>query len=237
MKFMIEARSAFDFDIPAQDFGYTAIEAALFHNWRCGAKVDSVLLCRESSISAEMLQKDIVPVGSVEFCMRWFAAMGVIPHPLNIPVSIQHLVRRKIITTTTLENTGTLYYGKDMDVIKASRNGVYREYHGKTPMIFSELVPAQSEWRLFVLNRMIVGIKNYAGDPLVVPDFQYCQTVADQYGKENPAFTLDVMIREDGQTDILELHDFFACGLYGFEDLPAIRQMLIRSCRHVLNKS
>lgn len=72
---------------------------------------------------------------------------------------------------------------------------------------------------------------------MVVPDFQYCQTVADQYGKENPAFTLDVMIREDGQTDILELHDFFACGLYGFEDLPAIRQMLIRSCRHVLNKT
>lgn len=112
MKFMIEARSAFDFDIPAQDFGYTAIEAALFHNWRCGAKVDSVLLCRESSISAEMLQKDIVPVGSVEFCTRWFAAMGVIPHPLNIPVSIQHLVKRKIIRQQPWKTSGRHIMGK-----------------------------------------------------------------------------------------------------------------------------
>lgn len=237
MQFMIEARDAFGFDIPAQDFGYTAIEAASFHNWRCGAKIDSVLLCREPSISAEIRQKDIVPVGSVEFCTRWFAAMGVTPHPLNIPLSIQHLAKRKIVTTTTLEDDGTLYYGKDTDTIKASRNGVYREYHGETPMIFSELVPVQSEWRLFVLSRMIVGIRNYAGDPLIVPDFQYCQMIADQFGKENPAFTLDVMIRENGQTDILELHDFFACGLYGFEDLPSIRQMLIRSCRHILTKT
>ena len=50
------------------------------------------------------------------------------------------------------------------------------------------------------------------------------------------AYTLDVAVKEDGDTDILELHDFFACGLYGFSDPTALRKMSILTQRKLLGR-
>lgn len=50
------------------------------------------------------------------------------------------------------------------------------------------------------------------------------------------AYTLDVAVKEDGDADILELHDFFACGLYGFADPTALRKMTLLTQQKFLSK-
>jgi len=86
-----------------------------------------------------------------------------------------------------------------------------------------------SEWRVFVYNKEIVGICNYCGDEWIVPDRAYVENIVREYDKRSYAF--DVMVykefshyttngysHHDTITDIVELHDFFSCGLYGMSD-------------------
>ena len=235
MKFLIESKYSFGRQVPAQDFGYTYLEVADYHNWRDPNSMDEAIFCLDTKFSAECLQADCVPVGSIQFCKAWYVQIGVkkMP-PLNIPKSLWPLVKREIFISKHIVPNGKRYFGKDPDIIKAPWNGIYSKYQGK-PMFFTEWRPdIVSEWRLFVLRGEIVGAKCYLGDPWIHPDKAYCKKAAHKYGEENSSFTLDVMVQEKGETDILELHDFVACGLYGFGDVVALRQMSVLTQRKLL---
>ena len=126
-----------------------------------------------------------------------------------------------------------------MTVIKSEKNGWYTDYHGSEPMLFAnEVKNICSEWRLFVCDGEILGLKCYAGQAFVPPDKKYCETVVNAVDKNGGfrAYTLDDLVLDNGDTDILELHDFFACGLYGFSDPAAIRKMAILTQRRLLGR-
>ena len=40
----------------------------------------------------------------------------------------------------------------------------------------------------------------------------------DSYKSQPVAFTLDVAVDGDDNTVVIEVHDFFSCGLYGFSE-------------------
>jgi hypothetical protein len=55
------------------------------------------------------------------------------------------------------------------------------------------------------------------------------------YSKEAPvAYTLDVGVNKK-HTFIIEAHDFFSCGLYGFADLKLLPLMFYRWFRDYIN--
>ena len=70
----------------------------------------------------------------------------------------------------------------------------------------------------------------------VKPDMGYCREIVDAVQEQRilRAYTLDLMVQQSGNTDILELHDFFACGLYGFSDPTTLRQMALLAQRRLL---
>lgn len=84
-----------------------------------------------------------------------------------------------------------------------------------------------SEWRAFVFKREIVGLKHYSGRVYSVPNEDMLRHMVETYGDSQPkAYTLDVYVAEIGgfgseKTSVMEVHDFFGCGLYGF-DRPEI---------------
>lgn len=84
-----------------------------------------------------------------------------------------------------------------------------------------------SEWRVFVFNGEVRDIRCYSGDVCTLPDKEYVEKIAKTYSDTSGkhAFTVDVMVTDEGKTDIVELHDFFSCGLYGFEDYSVLPLM------------
>lgn len=50
----------------------------------------------------------------------------------------------------------------------------------------------------------------------------------EEYKEAPIAYTLDVAITDKGDTVVLEVHDFFSCGLYGFNDYRKLPYMLHR---------
>jgi len=102
--------------IPAQSYGYTAIEAANYAKWlhgHFGTEVTyelcgdlpgytDVTLGEQSShevsrFKERHLNASVVPIGSVEFVMSWLKQMGApAPLPLNVPCNLSGFAERRM---------------------------------------------------------------------------------------------------------------------------------------------
>lgn len=238
--------------LPAFDFGDTAIRMVDYHNWLHPEERAYSFELFPSSAELASLMKSYndrnaatVPIGSVEFALAWFKTMGIDNvKPLNIPRELWHFCDREIAVGKLKDFTGT-YMIKDINIIKYEYNqkvDIYPEmlygshYHYSLQIrefFLSEWLPdVVSEWRVFVFDGKICDIRCYSGDFWATPDRQYIESIVKEY--DNPSYTLDVMVTPK-RTEILELHDFFSCGLYGFED-PILPLMWKRAIRNVMER-
>lgn len=111
----------------------------------------------------------------------------------------------------------------------------------------SSVVPdIVSEWRIFVdkkdIRGAVVGCECYSGDPIAFPRADRIRQFIDAYTLSPDIYTLDVMVDKFGNTWVVECHEFFSCGLYGFEYINypnmvsrawfAIRQRIEASMRY-----
>ena len=71
--------------------------------------------------------------------------------------------------------------------------------------------------RCFVYQNKLVGLQNYSGDFTKFPNVDIINKMIDTYKSSPVAYTLDVAI-DKNNTVVIEVHDFFSCGLYGFND-------------------
>lgn len=89
------------------------------------------------------------------------------------------------------------------------------------------------EWRYFVYDQRVVGVKCYLPDDMLSPKVPDKEWVLDKIRRiDLPAYTLDVAMSNNPNVKtpkILEVHDFFSCGLYGFNDYSIIPYMFYRS--------
>ena len=80
-----------------------------------------------------------------------------------------------------------------------------------------------SEWRVFVdkkdIRGAVVGCECYSGDPIAFPKADRIRQFIDAYTLSPDIYTLDVMVDKRGNTWVVECHEFFSCGLYGFEPM------------------
>jgi hypothetical protein len=162
-----------------------------------------------------------IPVGSVEFVSESLALQGYpVPKPRNVPVELFPFAGRNIFNGTEKDLPFGASFAKSNDKIKTDIEdplpaGNYQ---------FSSLVDFISEWRAFVWRGELVGLQNYSGDFTRFPDVDRIHQMIKAF-KGPCAYTLDVGI-VDGVTCVVEVHDFFSCGLYGFADLQLLPLML-----------
>lgn len=236
-----------------QSFGDTAIRAVDFVNWWNGEKTHEVKLHLPQGEKDEWLSEDDwrfdgdwlteahLPIGSVEYVLSWLKLMGAkTPKPLNIPKELWKYVRRDIGIGTVAGPITEGWYAKSLSTFKDPRNGFVtaKDYFGKEE--FQLTFPVEhiaSEWRCFVLDGELLGIRCYSGDEWVLPDYSYIQEIIKNYEKRS--YTLDVMVSTYSkhklrQTDIIEIHDFFSCGLYGFEDYSKLIRMWTVTMKELL---
>lgn len=239
------------------DFAFTLLESVRFRNWFTNNnKKDEIKIkfldyieVQEPSdiypIQFKPMHKDYVPIGSVEFVSEFLGHFhNLTPKPINVPEELFDpcFTQRHIFNGNhlSLENKAGTFFVKSNDKIKGfaelidcNENGMYGTIYSKEIPIgnyqFSEFVRGiESEWRAFVYENKLVGLQNYTGDFTRFPKISAIKSMIYAFKESAPiAYTLDVAVC-DHATLLIEVHDFFSCGLYGFADHKVLPHMFYR---------
>lgn len=239
------------------DFTFTLIESARFYNWlhndsRITLKyLNTIDIVEPGDIYPPFDFKDYhykqkyVPVGSIDFVIEYLNRMyGLNPKPINVPEALFDRAKRRIWNGTEKDLKGKLFV-KSNDYFKGTC-GIFNEKEPINLPIgnyqFSDVISIASEWRVFVYNGKVVGLQNYAGDFDLFPEMWKIKQMVYEYhanGKPPIAYTLDIGINRNYERDtfVIEVHDFFSCGLYGFADHKVLPYMFYKWFWEYINKS
>lgn len=200
----------------------------LFHNWFFPEdKIEFSFKQYENSI---VKNKDIIPVGSIEFVEKYLKkniSPIIIPKELRKPDFLRRKIffnkNKKDLLMLMQENFFNKIFVKSNTRIKSDITGIYSEkdlkYLKDNDLYFvSEYKNILSEYRCFIFQKNIKSIKNYLGDQWLKPDIELIEQMIKEYKNAPPAYTLDVAVTDNGETFLIETHNFISCGLYGFED-------------------
>lgn len=175
-----------------------------------------------------------IPVGSVEFVTDYMKIHGIEYKPINIPKCLQQeefLGRRYMDDYKGFQlefADESKWFIKERDRLKGVTGCLAhmdkRDIQRDTDYIVSDVVDIISEWRVFVHRGKILDMKCYSGDFWGMPSKQNIIKMVEAYEDAPIAYTLDVAIISDNHPDIpikstviIELHNYFSCGLYGFD--------------------
>lgn len=193
------------------DFSFTLLESIDFQNW---IRKDKSF---KASFTDELTKPGYIPIGSVEFVSKYLNDYyGLIPKPKNIPIELigKNWTGRNVINGTEKDIIGEKFV-KSNDKIKSFTEICSIAPQGNYQI--SDLIIIESEWRAFVYEGKLVGLKNYSGEFDIFPNVNKIKAMINAYKAQPIAFTLDVAINNN-DTVIIEIHDFFSCGLYGFTE-------------------
>ncbi len=215
MKFLIQTVN----DEIVHDFTFTLLEALRYHKW-CGRDYHMAMVT-DSGVD----EPGWIPVGSVEFVQGYLKdAYDLTVKPHNVPEELMVIVfsgraMRNTIADKTIDLSNENLFVKSNDKIKCELD-LAQIPPGRYQL--SSLVDFTSEWRAFIWRGELVGLQNYAGDFTQFPDVTKIRLMMGVFAPNAPcAYTLDVGVC-DGVTLVVEVHDFFSCGLYGFADLQLL---------------
>lgn len=197
--------------------------------------------------------KEWCPIGSVEFVCGWlehFLGKDMIPKPINVPKVLQkNCFTHRFISEETIDedfkNRTTSFmvdiFVKDINKIKSENNGLYHNGYQNVPdgvyQISSLISNIKAEFRCFVFENQLLDVRLYSGDYKLMPNFNTIHKMIDVYKIDAPvAYTLDVAINEAEETIVIEVHDFFSCGLYGFMPTKRLPYMFWRWYYYYINK-
>jgi hypothetical protein len=222
------------------DFCFGMLEAVNYQNWYHGNDVHSYIIADEIPKGNEM--KHYIPCGTIEFVYEFLKIHHGIDNvkPVNIPESLMSpdFLKRKVELKDKkdIEFNGKTFFVKSMDKIKGFADFVSKPEHiPEGAYQISEVIKINSEWRAFVYNNELVGLNNYVGDFTKMPDIELIKQMIKEYKDAPPAYTLDVGLNREG-TFLIEVHEFYSCGLYGFNNGQILPQMIIRGFNYLLKK-
>jgi hypothetical protein len=227
------------------DFAFTLLESIRYHKWLQGDDADvqvKYLNCKANDgvWFFRPFHQHYVPVGSVEFVLSWMKRFGIpVPKPINVPEELFGFVNRGIFNGPHYDMDDILdkRFVKSNDHIKGFKEVIDNTYDlPEGNYQFSEVVDIESEWRVFVYQGKLVGLQNYSGDFTMFPDMDIIRHMTYYYKSAPIAYTLDVGVFDE-KTFVIECHDFFSCGLYGFADHKIYPYMLYRWFHEYLNKN
>lgn len=193
------------------DFSFTLLESIDFQNWLRNDKSFEVCFTDEQTMP------NYIPIGSVEFVSKYITDYyGITPKPKNIPLELigKNWTGRTVINGTEKDIIGEKFV-KSNDKIKSFTEICKTAPEGNYQI--SDLIDIESEWRAFVFEGKLVGLQNYSGKFDIFPNVDKIKAMINAYKTQPIAFTLDVAL-SNNDTVIIEVHDFFSCGLYGFSE-------------------
>ena len=221
------------------DFSFTLLESIRFKNWLTNSndiKVKYLDYFETTDpdniypLQWKPMHRHYVPVGSVEFVSEFLSHFyGLTPKPINVPEELFGFVNRGIFNGPHYDMDDILdkRFVKSNDHIKGFKEVIDNTYDlPEGNYQFSELIDIDSEWHCFVYKGKLVGLQNYSGDFTMFPNISHIEMMIKDYKSAPIAYTLDVGVFNYCDTFVIECHDFFSCGLYGFSDHAIYPNML-----------
>lgn len=214
MKFLIQT---FNNSIE-HDFSFHLIEAIKWNNWFRKEETFTY------ELTDEVTKKDCIPVGSVEFVSKYLHDYhNKTIKPINIPQELIDIkYTKRVVFNGTEKDLVTKKFVKSNDKIKHFTEITNHAPNGNYQI--SDLIDIDSEYRCFIYKKKLVGIQNYSGDFTMFPNIQTINDMIKDYKSSPIAYTLDIGINKS-DTFIIEVHDFFSCGLYGFSNYNILPYM------------
>ncbi len=190
-----------------------------------------VIKCELSDIPKYKHFESIIPVGTVEFVHKYLQIHNlIIPSPINIPeqLSSKTFTQRTIFREVNKNNLVLGMFTKSSETIKGF-TGIYTGKEQLSDNIFfqSEIIDIESEYRCFVQKKELKGIQFYLGDFTVFPNVTKILNMISAYTDSPHSYTLDIGVSKELGTFIIEVHNFYSCGLYGFRDYKILPNMFI----------
>lgn len=195
-----------------------------------------VRLFEEQDLPTHALTKETLVHGWVRVVHTALKQVGApVPEPLDYPEELRSFLARPVRRTTLDE--GLRRWAEDWDAfrpqfVKPVEHKLFTghvverfsdlaettSFPGDTPVWMADTVNFVTEYRLFVHEHRIRGIKHYRGDPWRTPDKATAVQMVRDYSPAAPvAYGLDVGITEDGRTCLVEINDCYSLGNYGFD--------------------
>lgn len=215
------------------------------------SSIEITELTTQDPATYDQWRKDrICPIGCLEFVHRFYRAVyGFELAPINIPEQLaipKYLNRPYYITDPGKKKAMPNLFGeaavylKSREKVRHIFNGRYPEFEDvqsvlKTKVLNNGTFQATgelnfvSEWRCFVLESKRKQIRCYSGDEWTLPSKTVLDEMIETYTDCPPAYTLDVGVDHDGKTSVIECHDFYSVGLYGYADYALLPFMYWRS--------
>lgn len=211
------------------DFSFTLLESIAFNNWLRNEKIF------DYEFTDEITKPGCIPIGSVEFVSKYLEDYyDITPKPINIPCELlDEMWTDRVVINGTEKDITNVKFVKSNDKIKS-----FTEICSEAPdgnYQISDIIPIDSEWRAFVYEGRLAGLQNYSGDFEIFPNLYQIKLMIKNYKSQPLAYTLDVGIY-NGKTVIIEVHDFFSCGLYGFADHKILPYMFTKSFNSLIKR-
>lgn len=200
---------------------------------------------------------NIIPVGDLEFISEFMKLAlnknNIKLTPIELPDVLRVYAGRKyeFMLGKELKNSNIdlrNMFVKDADTLKKWNSLLYRGHdiahllEDDTNYVVSEYVNILSEYRVFVNRDEILAVQYYLGDVLEYPDGNTIKYYVNEYKKDSNrplSYTLDIAVADinyDIETIPLEVHNFVACGLYGFYGSDILK-MLVNGYRYYLKEN
>jgi len=161
------------------------------------------------------------------------------PEPIDYPEEILPWLCRKVWRSTLGEvraSTGHVFVKPVRHklftgfVWTASRQDRMRlaPYNNDDEVWVSEVVEFVSEYRCFVHDEALVGVRHYKGDWFTALSYSAVGSAVIKFRSAPRAYSLDFGVTKGGQTILVEANDSFALGSYGLQSVLYARMIEAR---------
>lgn len=211
--------------IPVSDFGYTLMDVLNFHKWYYQDKSNYDYI-----VSPFMTNnRNIIPIGTIEYVLKhvfkYHPNVEVIP--LNKPKELQTVEfcgGHVFNYTNETKQPFPVVFPENKKFFCKSANEFKKFTDVITPVTemeagkyqLTEVLDFKSEYRAFFYKKQILDVRCYSGDFKTTPDFNKIYSMLKAWNNKPIAGTIDVGVTVENKTVLIECHNFFSCGLYGF---------------------
>lgn len=187
--------------------------------------------------------KNIILVGCIEDTQLYFKRNNVsIPEALNIPKELYLYCQRYVRIGTindfvTSNDLGIPVFVKPLRLKEfpagvvtkqKSINTFFLDLDPTTPALWSSYLDIVSEYRGFVIDGKIVGLKHYQGDFTVFPKTLIIEQAIQAYKNAPAGYTIDFGVTANGKTVLIECNDGWSIGNYGLDAKPYCQLLMKR---------
>jgi len=184
-----------------------------------------------------LLQPQILVAGHIPVVLGALRQLGLDPPvPNDYPECLTPWMHRRIWKSTVRDVVRTLqegvaapFFAKPIGRHKRFRGHVFESWDDlralggasdQMEVVCSEVVNWKSEYRVYVTQGRIVGLKNYLGDPGAEVDRQQVEHAVATFessGQATAGYAVDFGVLASGQTALVEVNDGYALGSYGLD--------------------